>query len=146
MSDQRSVALAGTKLFVGDLGGEATERLAGIRKFTELPGGEPDEFETTEIDQEISEGVTDWRKKFDMGFEDGGNLGIEIGMRKSLVARFYQLKDRVERVWKIPFRDGSYIPFEGVLKRIKPVAQGNNEVIFQVTIRVTKGGDFVAGA
>jgi len=138
MGRPKSKAAAGTRLFMGDEGGDATTRFGGIRKFGELPTLTIDEFETTEVDAMIGDtDEVDWLKYYEPGKEDPGQVMITISPDNDNVSAVYKER-RVIHSWKIVFKDGSFIPFEGWIKTIKPVQNEKEDTLFEVTIRVTK--------
>ena len=127
-----SKAAAGTRLFMGDLGSEPTERIGGIRDYSELPNVAFDEFETTEVDGMNGEEV-DMQKYHEPGKFDPGQAVMTFSADDVVISRVYQEKGK-RHSWKIVHSDGSYIPFNGWIKIIKP--QGSKEdVTFVVTIR-----------
>lgn len=127
---------AGIVLKYGDSGGEATTRLAGIRKFSDMPSVDFDEFETTEVDAFLEDGVTPRRSKtFEPGKFDVGMVNFTLSFNAANVALMYTMKG-LWKSWAVVLRSGASFPFEGWIKTIKPVANEKEEVLFDVTIRL----------
>jgi len=136
MARPKSKAAAGTRLFYGEEGQPANTPFGGIRRFTELPTLTIDEFETTEVDA-MNGTEVDYLKYFEPGKEDPGQVVMTISYDEDNVETIYEKRRKVHS-WQIRFKDGSFIPFDGWIKTIKPVQNEKEDTLFEVTIRVTK--------
>lgn len=126
-------ASAGTKLFYGNTGAEATTRLGNIKGYDSLPSAEVAEIDITRVDQEDGNAI-DWWRQFAPDRITAGDLGVTIGLDKDLVETLYGLL-RAERSWKILFSDGSKLTFEGFLKNIEPGVETDGEITFGLTMK-----------
>lgn len=126
---------AGMKLFYDDVGeADPATQLAGIKKWNGLPAQEVDEFETTRVDQEVSEGVHDWHKQVAPDHIDPGTIDLTLGMDETQLETLYGMI-RQMKSWKILFSSGGKLVGNGFIKKIGQEAEDKGETVVPVTIR-----------
>ena len=127
---------AGLQLFFGDEGEEVQDTpLAGIRKWTEIPGVDVEEFETTEVDAMDGEDA-DMAKYFEPNKADPGSLAFTLSFNEDHIDTVYTLRG-VQKSWKILFKSGARLVFNGFIKKIGTEAQEKADILVPVTIRAS---------